>query len=374
MINVRQAKLEDKAEIFKFLDKAYQENSRFKYPQRWTWQFINNPYKKDQGLPVWIAVKEDGTVVGQSCAMYEPLKIGADVHRLAWALDAYILPEYRGLNLGFETLRANQEDNDLWMGLIMAESSRHILTKLGCQPIDNVTVFKRISRFDAESPYEALRIRLSAKWGGKSLLWLLHTFHLDWLAAKFINLGVWIQDLRLPRYVDSSLEITQVDEFDQRINEFCERVSTQFKVIVQRDCKFLNWKYVEQPFMDYEKFIAFRNGIICGYIILRHAKPPESNSGIIADLFVSPDDKVTINSLLVFALMHFKQQKVKYIFAASSINAFKTALKSLRFNKQKDVVPLLYCNSSLPIANEVFGPGSWFLGRSDHDWDQYPYG
>ena len=75
MITIRRATLEDKPAIFAFLEKAYGDKARYKYPERWEWQFEKNPYKPNDELPVFIAVTEDGQVVGQSAAMYEPLKI-----------------------------------------------------------------------------------------------------------------------------------------------------------------------------------------------------------------------------------------------------------------------------------------------------------
>ena len=156
MIEVRQAKLTDKSAIYKFLRRAYKENSRFKFPERWEWQFVNNPFKPNDKLPVWIAIDKDGNIAGQSCAMYEPIKIGNETHLLAWALDAYVLSEYWGQNLGYRVLEANCKSNELWMGLVMADSSRHILTKLGCRPINKVVVYKRLVKMDSESILTAI--------------------------------------------------------------------------------------------------------------------------------------------------------------------------------------------------------------------------
>ena len=65
-ITVRQATIDDKLEIFSFLDLAYGENARYKYPERWEWQFVHNPFKPTE-LPVWIAITEEERLLVNLC-------------------------------------------------------------------------------------------------------------------------------------------------------------------------------------------------------------------------------------------------------------------------------------------------------------------
>ena len=374
MIEIRRATLTDKQAIFEFLSKAYRELAQYKFPERWEWQFEKNPFREDNELPIWIAVDEKGTIVGQICAMIEPLKIGTEIHRLGWGVDAIVLPEYRDQKIGVKLYQADFDGNDIYIGMIMNEPARHLHMKVGGIPIDSVAVFNRVARFDTLSTFNAFRNRLTTKWPGKVLLWLLHLFGLDRLITILINANVWIRDLGLSRYGNTELEIKQIDEFDQAADQFWDSVSPQFHAIVIRNSKYLNWKYVQQPHMDYQLFTALRAGKMAGYVILRKTRAPESNSGIIADLFVPFEDKAVIYSLLVFAVQYFKQQKVKYIEAASSSDVYKNALLAMGFKKKKDVTPLFHSNIETPGIESALTPGSWFFGRSDHDWDQFPYG
>ena len=125
--------------------------------------------------------------------------------------------------------------------------------------------------------------------------------------------------------------------------------------------------------MDYQLFTASRCGEMCGYVILRKTRPPESNSGIIADLFVPFEDTATIYSLLAFAVRYFKNKKVKYIQAASSSDGYKNAFLAIGFKKQKDWTPILSSKIKTPAIESSLTSGSWFLGRSDSDSDQFPY-
>ena len=126
MVEIRQATLADKQAIFEFLSKAYGELAQYKFPERWEWQFENNPFRKDDELPIWIAVDEEGNVAGQIGAMIEPLKIGAEIYKLGWGVDAMLLPEYRGQKIGSKLYKADFEGNDIYIGLRMTETARKI--------------------------------------------------------------------------------------------------------------------------------------------------------------------------------------------------------------------------------------------------------
>ena len=185
-------------------------------------------------------------------------------------------------------------------------------------------------------------------------------------------MGVGIRDLGLPRCEDAGIEIKRIDRFDHASDQFWDSVSPQFYAVVQRNSTYLNWKYVQQPHMNYQLFTALRGGKMCGYVILRRARAPESNSGIVADLLVPLEDKAAIHSLLTFAVRYFKHQKVNRIEAASSSNAYRSALLALGFRKKRDVQPLFHSSVETNAVESALKPGSWFLGRCDHDWDQFP--
>ena len=374
MIKVRQATFQDKPAIFSFLDQAYQRNAPYKHPERWEWEFERNPFKPNNLIPVYIAVDEDGKVVGQSAAMYEPIKIGSEIHTLAWALDAYVLPEFRGMNLGFETLKLNCETNNLWMGLIMAESSRHILTKLGCRQVEPVSVFYKLVRMDPNSLREAIYNRWKQTKLADRLLGLIMKMRLDRGICSIWNTLLDLQDSIHGLTGGKFKSIHEVQVFGKEFDELWSRLSPGFEVIMVRDSKFLKWKYLEQPFVNYRIFVAENQGRLDGYVILRVAGAPESNSGYIADLFTKPDDYATIKLLLGYSVRFFREKQVKYIFAASTLREYKKAFSSFCFKSQKEVTPLLHVQNLQPGIQDVLENGSWFLGRSDHDWDQIPYG
>ena len=54
-VKIRQATLEDRERIMRFLQIAYKDNAQYKFPERWNWEFAHNPFWDGADLPVWIA-------------------------------------------------------------------------------------------------------------------------------------------------------------------------------------------------------------------------------------------------------------------------------------------------------------------------------
>jgi len=373
MTEVRRATLADKQAIFNFLAKAYGDKARYKFPERWEWQFENNPFRNSDELPVWVAVDEEGSVVGQICAMIEPLLLGDEIHRLSWAVDLVVLPEHRRRGIGFELCDALHRDNDFVMALPMSQAFRRFTTKRGSEAVDPVVALRRVARLNAPYVLAALRSRLEYRRSGKTLLWVLRHLRLHLLVAVMVNAGVRMRDRRLTSQGETDVVIRQVARFDHAVDELWSALSSRFRAAVQRTSDYLNWKYVLQPYMDYELFTAARAGRVCGYVILRRARPPESDSGVIADLLAPPEDTVVIRSLLAFAVEHFKQLNATFVVAATSVREYEDVMSALGFRPTGILTPLLFGGGDTSVGTTGRVSGGWLLGRGDHDWDQYPY-
>lgn len=374
MVTVRRATLQDREAIFRFIQQAYESRWQYKIPDRWQWEYVDNPFLANRQLPIWIAVEDDGRVVGQTCALVEPLKIGSTLTRVGWSVDTFLLPEYRGQGIGFQLQKANDEANPIFMSLSMTAANRKIKAGLGSVPIDPVPGFVRLIRYEPESIREAAVHRLAATRSGLAgvLKAVLRFLLLDRAAAVVLNAWVEARDRsRLPA-LDPAIQISPVEKFGPEMNSFWSKLSACFYAIVPRDEMYLNWKFVQQPLVKYARYIARRNGEICGYIILREGQPPERHLGVIADLMAWPEDESALLTLITFALHYFKKARVKDVMAASTISAYQKTLLELGFRQAKGAFPMFHCKLQGPEFEAALEPGRWFLGKADHDWDQYP--
>ncbi|MEW6359066.1 MAG: GNAT family N-acetyltransferase [Planctomycetota bacterium] len=375
MIVVRRATLADKPAIFEFIRAAFGDASRFNIPERWEWQYENNPFRDPSELPVWIAVDEDqGKIVGQTCAMMEPLKIGADAYRVGWSVDTVVLPECRGQGIGYRLQEANHKGNEVFMSLVMSETNRRIKARLGSAPIDPVAQFVKPVNLRPGDIWRVLAERLTPGNGplGRLARWALRWLLLGRIIAGLLNLCLEVLDLWLMRSSDKTVVLTRVAAFGEEADQLWRKVSPCFHALVRRDAAYLNWKFLRQPHVDYLKFIAQRDGDICGYLILRRGKPPMPNEGVIVDFLVSPDDAAAIRAMLVFAARRFRKEGATLIRAGTSVAPYQKCLAELGFWKRGELTPLFHCMNKALNDEMARSSGVWLLGRGDHDWDPGP--
>ncbi len=354
----------DRPQIFEFIRRAYPEKWRYKIPERWEWEFRANPFLKPDELPIWIAVTPDGQVVGQSCALIEPLRLGNTIGRVGWSVDTYMLPDFRGQGLGYQLQQANDAAHEVFMSLSMSAANRRIKAALGSIPIQPVTEYVKTLRHEPEGALAAVL------GGGKGKR--TDRLGLGRALASLLTIRRAMLDMRLLRAASKEIQISPAPEFDAAVDDLVEQLGQRFNAMVIRNHQYLNWKYVRQPHLNYTRYLAYRGSALCGYVIVRQAEPPEPNIGILADLVCLPKDRTALHALLAAVLAHFRRTEVSVIKAATTAPEYAAALDQFGFRKAGEVSPMFHCRSSRLDCAAAVQPDSWLLSKADHDWDQYP--
>lgn len=359
-IQIRRATLEDRERIGRFLKKAYGERAQYKFPARWRWEYVDNPFWNEDRLPIWLAEMR-GEIVGQTGEMIVPLKLGDSVRRAAWGVDLIVLPEHRKKGIGRLLIEALADYHDTFLALTMSPISRGVMASLGFTALNGVTEFGKTVRFDSEGALEALEARLGE---GSALVRVSRRLGLGGMIASALNSRARLRDMRGLRELEHRFEIEGIERFGDEITQLWNRLASHFPAIVRRDAVYLNWKFVDQPHMAYEKFVLRQAGGVRGYVITRRGVPPEPSVGVIADVLAAPGDDDVVQALLVHAVNHLKRAGVQSIVAASSWPSYVPHFLRLGFDEVGEAIPMFRCR-------EVH-PTDWFLSMGDHDWDQYP--
>lgn len=362
-VRVRQATLEDQERIGQFLQIAYQDRAQCKFPARWLWLFVNNPFRGGRGLPIWLA-ELDGQIVGQTCEMIVPLKMADSVHPAAWGVDFIVLPEFRRHGIGRLLQRAQTDYHDIFMALSMSPISRHGLTSLGFTEANPAAELYKLIRILPEQA----RGMVDNKLGTGHILSRVCAIRCVAMGlAILLNFLTWLRDLVRRREGARTITIEPVERFGDELDQLWVRLAPRFPVIVERSAAYLNWKFTEQPDMNYDKFVARCGQTVCGYVVTRAGRPPEAKMGIIADLFAAPDDGAVIRRLLLHAVTHLRRKGVHYIIAASSVPEYVDHFLKYGFKKTREVIPMFRGKTAGQHPTN-----GWFLSMGDHDWDQYP--
>jgi len=342
---IREYKPGDKEKIFELINFVWGSYNAEVVKSVWDWLFLNNPFRPE-GPPYILVVENNSDIVGLVCNIFVDLKIDNKVTKARWGCNFMTHPQHRGEGL---MLSKMQLDIPIlpWFGF----SSQKILpleTKLGGHRI--TSIYSQICILDMKAFLQnKYKNRFIACLGGVS-----------W------NLVSKICFTR--RVPNRSISITEITYFDDRFNEFWEEISKDYPVIVVRNQKYLNWRFITTPF-KYHIFTATKDRRISGYIALRQTERDGLNKGLIVDILARPYDKETINALIAKAIVYFRINRCKIVeclfLADKSVyygllkrNGF--LIKRLRdcfVRYSKDDV------ESAPIKN----PNNWFVTASDPD-------
>jgi GNAT superfamily N-acetyltransferase len=371
-IIVRKASRSDQPAIARFIEDAYGARAQYKASPRWTWQFIDNPFGRRQGdeLPVWVAVDGD-RVVGQVAVQTGLIQVDGETFEAGWAVDIMILRSHRGAGIGHRLHDAVVENVDILMALTMAQGSRQMAKKHGCVTLAEVHQLTRWIRLDAESVRGYLLLRTANHhWPHEVAQFSCNVLQFHHLFPMLANPLLRVRDFAMrSRRRSQATSIVEVDRFGLEINELWERTRGEYPVIFPRDAQFLNWRFVDCPEPSYRCFVARRGGRAVGYVVLRRAEPVELPQGIIADLYASRSDLVTVDDLVWHSLDFFGKD-VAAVDCGTSVDEFEGVLRKRGFFRTWTHHPTCICRDSSLRERIAQLRNDWFFSKGDHDWDQ----
>lgn len=109
---------------------------------------------------------------------------------------------------------------------------------------------------------------------------------------------------------DNNGYIRPVAVFDERVNVLWNKVKDDNQIIVSRTKDFLNWRFVENPAVEYPKFVYQNDtGEISGYFVLKtYAKSGEVKGHIVDMLCINEND--TVNSFLNYSYNYYTERGI----------------------------------------------------------------
>jgi hypothetical protein len=198
-----------------------------------------------------------------------------------------------------------------------------------------------------------------------------------WISNKFLlRLGVISANTlykiicRAPKApVVKDLVITQVPRFDERIDEFWNKVAGKLKIAVVKSEEYLNWKYAGVPGHNYLIFIAEKGKTIYGYLVMSYQKEESKALAIIFDFLAEPEE--IGQCLLQTAIERCRKDDIDYIYWAGV--APKDYLRTFRkrgfISQPSPKIGRLIVYSNTPGISMEFltNPKNWLSQLGDSD-------
>jgi hypothetical protein len=374
-IKIRQATIKDGSIIGKFYFETFAESTSLKYPSRWNWLYIENPFcKTTHELPLWIALDKD-RVVGMAGSMQCRFQINQSTIKAAWGCDFRVSRDFRGKGLGKALEKARLSSLNFF-SLDMSKVSRLVKTKLGALTGKAALNFLCVKRFEPSLLFKDFLRYLGIKSAETSLIYqiglklgahklfstivvLLFNFRSKKRSAESIKSNL------------SNLEYKNVDHFDEAVTQLWEKISKGYSLAVCRDSAYLNWKFVQQPHINYQRYIVLNNGELCGVLIFRLGEEPEIPIGTIVEAYTDKGT-ATLKEMLAFALKSLNEQGALIIRCVSTSAILSEILVNLGFRPFEYYVPVFLLNEKNCSMQQRAIDGEWFLSLGDQDLDEYP--
>jgi len=259
----------------------------------WEWKYWQNP----AGKPIYSVAVQDGQIFGQVGGGVLRLKVGANILTV-WTMQDFLVLQEKRKGTPFFRLEkiARQESFRRKIYVHYGFSTKKaykIYTKM--LKFRNVGCIKEPTAILNLEPLLALKINS-----------LFVRCFLSFFIQPLINIVFFFGQTKIP----AGYLLREVNHFDSRFDAFWKKVKGDYEIIVVRDSKYLNWRYLKIPHLNYKIYALEKDGEIEGFVVLRISA--SGRKGIIEDILVSADKegRRLAKILLSYALKYFKKKGV----------------------------------------------------------------
>ena len=256
----------------------------------WNWKYRHNP----AGAPIiWVAQSDD-KLVAQYAIIPVKMKIGDELITGSQSVDTMTHPNYRNQGI-FEILanRAYEEAEEKGINIVYGFPNQYSYPGF----------IRKLDWFDVcalEPMIKPLKLEnILGEYITNKLLLKICTVSINLIFKSLYKTQ------KAPKV--SGLTIRRVSSFDERINDFWERVRNDFPTMVVRNQEYLNWRYANIPDIDYAIYLAEKEDQILGYMVIKCEKWRGLIFGRIFDLVVPLERQAVAQSLILTATEFLKE-------------------------------------------------------------------
>jgi hypothetical protein len=376
-IITRRANTKDIPLIIDEWKKAYPATFKYMYPQRWNWMVEKNPFISNSKdiLPLWISI-HSGKIVGWSGSLIEQIEINQQVYSVDMGIDTYVLRDYRkkGLSYKQHSFVVKLDSQPAYFAIQSWAPMIKVNCKLGAKlGVPFFVYYKLVEDFDSEILYSNFLSFVEKRLHQKGVRFFLHLkrVNIHRYFSKMLSLLFKIKQKQHIKIVSShhvELYFQKVDTFDDKVDELWDRCRSRYNLSIRRDSKYLNWKFVDQPHLNYQKYLVYKNNSVYGVLIFRIGEPPEIPVGVIAELYT--DDGKNILTILNYAENELKRQGATMIRCGASEPTLKHCLESMGYKNILVEAPVVRLPNEIDKKDyDAILDGVWLMSMGDHDID-----
>ena len=327
-ITIRKVEKSDLVKLIKFFKKAYGKHTVFQNIKFLEYYFGFGRNKEPIFNYCIIGTNAIEEIVSHYGGLYYELKVEDEILPMIWGVNAYTIPEVRGMGINSSIVKHIIESNDINAVIGFTEKTGGFYKNNGY----NIFNFERFSRFvyvvDSVKTKEVANF-LKAKGSAGINLEKRQSFDLTIVDHKNI------------------VELTK-----ENIGDYSLTFNFNVKVTTNRDVDFLRWRFLENPFIKYTLYGYVKNKSVLSYIALRkeYLEPHNYKVNRIIDLFGNIE---TINDLLNYSINKSKSTNCIYLDFSMYGELFQNELKASQFIKLENEEASILPQVTAPIENRI---------------------
>lgn len=333
------------------------ESDRYPGPQEWQWRYANAL----QPSTIWIA-KSDQQIVAQRPVVIKWVTVGGEHHRAAHFMDVMTHPDFRRRGLFTRLLsQATRELTEQEVSL--------------CYSFPNEESFPGYSRTSDWTHLISPLLWVKPLRSDALLRQRLPNAHLRRAARLLTEPAVFLATRPRRRQQRAANRPERISRFDERFDQFCRAMGSEYDVMMRRDARHLNRRYFERPSVSYVVYASLSvAGQINGYIVLRRRSMFGMQLGIIVEMLAGRSDLQAARNLVAQAVDDLVAEDVDAIACVTPNHLpICPALRMEGFLRVPEwLAPrrfpvMVRPRPGLAIAERLTDPCSWFLSWGDND-------
>lgn len=351
-LTIEQYKEKDEVEINNLFNSIFDQKRGI---NEWEWKFKESPI---DSRPFIVLAKDGDKIVGQYPSIVYYLKYQGKIAKIAQPVDNMVHKDYRGGVKGLQVEMFLKEEEiwrehgvDVSFGFPNREAyivGKRLLKYIDLIKIENL--FKRLSWRLALK--RRVNIPLLISFGG----WLS-----GFIIRSFVAIGV---------KAISRVQYRWVNIFDERADSFWKVIKEQYDIMVERDSRYLNWRYCKKPINDYHILQAERDGSIIGIIVMKYEDHGDARIGFIMECLAIKEPHLMEN-MIKKGLGFFAQNKVDYVLVRlSSGDPVKGIFNKVGFFPKEGIWDsrIVYVRYSSNVDDSILRDSSrWHISFGDCD-------
>ena len=354
---IEEFQLGDREQVRELYAACYgRDSDRYPSPAEWDWRYRNGIYKST----IWLA-KWGDRVAAQRPTVIKTVKIGQEYYPAAHFMDVMTHPDFRRRGLFTRLVQ--------WATAAVTEQGAAI-----CYTFPNENSFPGYARKTDWTHVGSLSLFMKPVNAEALLRERIRNPVLRNVLALLLRPGLALACRESSRGRATGVSIRRLLSFDERFDAFWDQVANDYEVILRRDSRHLNWRYIQRPSVEYAVYAAEEGEQILGFIVVRTRRMFGMNLGLIVELLTLNQDERLAQALVATGVQHLVEVGAEAIACVMfDHQPYCQALRREGFiHVPEKLLPRRFyfvarANRDDPILRKALNRRNWFLTWGDND-------